>query len=90
MVKRRSQTDSNTVRGSESRRFRALAVFCQGVVGGIGSPMFELKQYAWKRGYRCEMAKIDSGIEDDHSSNRAQAIGAAHFQFRRSGGLGRS
>lgn len=83
------RTDSNTVRGSEARRFRALAVFCRGVTDGIGSPMFELKQYAWKRGYRYEAAKVDSRIEN-HSSNRGQAIEAAPFQSRRSGNLGHS
>jgi len=82
------RTDSNTVRGSEGRRFRAVATFCQGVAGGIGSPMLELRQYAWQRGYRCEATKVDSKIE-----RPLIKAGASHRsrtrQFRRGGSLER-
>jgi hypothetical protein len=57
------RTDRDTVRESEGRRFRTLAALCQGVTRGIGSPMFELKRSAWKRGYRCGSTKVDSKIE---------------------------
>ena len=57
------RTGRNAVRGSEGRRFRALAAFCQGFAEGIGSPMFELKRYAWNRGYRCDVTKVDKKIE---------------------------
>lgn len=55
--------DSSMVRGSEGRRFRAVATFCQGFADGIGSPMFELRQYAWKRGRRCDATEADLKVE---------------------------
>ena len=58
--------DSSMVRESGGRRFLALTTFCQGFADGIGSPMFELKQYAWKRGRRCEATEAHLRIERPH------------------------
>lgn len=81
--------DGNAVRRTGGRRFRVLAAFCQGFADGIGSPMFELKRYAWKRGYRCGATRLGSAIEGPLIRERSQAIGSVPFQFRHNGNRGR-
>ena len=80
------KTGSKKARKSESRRFRALVTFCQGLVGGIGSPMFELKRSAWMRGDRCEAIEVDRSLGVARRSDGKQS---GPYPFRRSGGSDR-
>ncbi len=65
------QTESNIVRGSECRRFRAVATFCHGFADGVGGPMFELRHYAWKRGRRRDAT--GAGLENRETAHQAGA-----------------